>query len=384
MSTPVRVFGDVCRLRKGRKPVLVPAESRGAKPYLVAKYLRGGEPQGYALPDHKQSVCVGPRDIFIICDGSNSGETFTGFDGVLSSTMAVIDHGAELDSRYLIHYLGTLFGKFNSSKTGSAIPHLDLAALRRESLPVPQLPEQKRIVAILDEAFEGIAIAKANAEQNVENARAVFESYLGSMFLAHEPGDSIRHLDEVCVRITVGHVGSMVSEYRETGVPFLRSQNVRPFHISLDNMMFVDETFNAKLSKSQLAPGDVAVVRTGYPGTAAVIPDSLPRSNCSDLVIMRPGQEIEPQYLAMFLNSSVGKELVLGRLVGAAQRHFNVGAAKKVPLQLPSLAVQRSRVAAAERMRDETERMSSLLQRKLDALDALKKSLLNEAFAGNL
>lgn len=149
-------------------------------------------------------------------------------------------------------------------------------------------------------------------------------------------------LKDVCDRITVGHVGPMKDDYVTEGVAFLRSQNIHPFRLNLADIKFVAPEFHAKLKKSALKPGDVAVVRTGYPGTACVIPKSLPVSNCSDLVIISPNEtELDSGYLAAVFNSSWGMATVGGNLVGAAQQHFNVGAAKEMELNLPDLPTQR-------------------------------------------
>jgi type I restriction enzyme S subunit len=200
-----------------------------------------------------------------------------------------------------------------------------LAETYRIRFPV-DLTKQNRIVAILDEAFEGIATAEANTKKNLQNARELFESHLAAVFTARNNCWTDRPLHSLCQRITVGHVGSMANLYKPAGIPFLRSQNIRPFSVSMQNMVFIDEAFHAALAKSSLQAGDVAIVRTGYPGTAAVIPDSLGVANCSDLVIVRPGPEIDAHFLTAFFNSSFGKSMVSGKVVGAAQKHFNVGA----------------------------------------------------------
>jgi type I restriction enzyme S subunit len=176
----------------------------------------------------------------------------------------------------------------------------------------------------------------------------------------------------------------MAKQYRDGGIPFLRSQNIRAFRVTLENVVFIDEVFHASLAKSQLRPGDLAIVRTGYPGTAAVIPDTLTTSNCSDLVIVRPGSQVDPHFLAAFFNSTYGKDLVSGKLVGAAQKHFNVTAAKEAFIPLPSMLEQRRAVSAITTLRTETQRLESVYHRKLAALDALRKSLLAQAFNGSL
>ena len=152
----------------------------------------------------------------------------------------------------------------------------------------------------------------------------------------------------------------------------------------MENAMFIDQAFHRLLKKSQLRPGDLAIVRTGYPGTAAVIPPEIPDSNCSDLVIVRPSKEVDPHFLAAFFNSAFGKQLVLGKIVGAAQKHFNVTAAEEVMLHVPPLQKQHEIIKMVDALRGETQRLAALYSRKLAALEALKKSLLHQAFSGEL
>jgi type I restriction enzyme, S subunit len=148
-------------------------------------------------------------------------------------------------------------------------------------------------------------------------------------------------LVDVCQRITVGHVGPMADQYVAEGIVFLRSQNVQPFRIDLTDVKRISPEFHAKIRKSELRPGDVIIVRTGYPGTACVVPESLSVANCADLVIVRPSAAIDPWYLCSIFNSTWGRSTVAGNLVGAAQQHFNVGAAKNLLITLPPIEVQR-------------------------------------------
>jgi type I restriction enzyme, S subunit len=147
-------------------------------------------------------------------------------------------------------------------------------------------------------------------------------------------------LKDVCERITVGHVGSMADQYKATGIPFLRSLNIKPYRIDVINLKFIDEQFNQKLKKTILKTNDVAIVRTGYPGTACVVPRSLGIANCSDLVIVRPGKHLNSYFLAAIFNSTFGKDLVAGNLVRSAQQHFNITVAKELKLRLPPKSLQ--------------------------------------------
>jgi len=148
-------------------------------------------------------------------------------------------------------------------------------------------------------------------------------------------------LQDVAKDVTVGHVGAMASEYVAEGIPFLRSQNVEPLRINTADLKFIASSFHERLKNSALSPGDVVIVRTGKPGACAVIPNSLPVANCSDLVIVRCGPELDPRFLAYYVNS-VASHHVNAHLVGAVQQHFNVASARTLLMRLPSVREQRA------------------------------------------
>ncbi|MEO5321368.1 restriction endonuclease subunit S [Arthrobacter sp. CC3] len=146
-------------------------------------------------------------------------------------------------------------------------------------------------------------------------------------------------LGDVADEVTVGHVGPMAMHYQESGVPFLRSQNVVQHAVDLNDIKFISPEFHATLTKSRLRPGDVITVRTGKPGTTSVVPEFLSDANCSDLVITRPGTSLNARWLSYYMNSA-GSHFINSQLVGAVQQHFNVGSAKSMTFPLPSLLEQ--------------------------------------------
>lgn len=401
-SWEIARLGDVCsKIQDGahKSPQALYSEpGEGRFPYLTSKNIR----TGYLKLDTVQ-YCdaqfhneIYPRcnpevgDVLLTKDGANTGNVaINDFEepfSLLSSVCLLKPNRSRLVPRFLFYYLQSKegFEQITGQMTGAAIKRIILRTIKSSTIPLPSPSEQKRIVAILDEAFDGIAAATANTEKNLANARELFDGYLNAIFTHHVASAPMTPLSTHCEKITVGHVGSMKSKYCASGIPFLRSQNILPFQISLKGVKFIDEEFNASLSKSQLRPGDVGIVRTGYPGTAAVIPESLPLSNCSDIVIARPGESLDPHYLALFLNSTFGKALVGANLVGAAQKHFNVTAAKNAKIPIPSVDVQKAEVEKAERFKSATEELKQMCRDKLACLAELKQSLLQKAFSGQL
>ncbi len=180
---------------------------------------------------------------------------------------------------------------------------------------------------------------------------------------------------KLATEVTVGFVGKMSDQYVEYGIPFLRSLNVQPSRISLANIKYVSEAFHSKIAKSTLLPGDVVIVRTGKPGTAAVVPNSLQESNCSDLVIVRCGQEITNKYLVSYLNSISESDAAI-HFVGAAQQHFNVASVKRIKVSLPSLDEQHAIVEILDTADVAVRKNEALVKAKTEYKRALAEELL--------
>lgn len=146
----------------------------------------------------------------------------------------------------------------------------------------------------------------------------------------------------------------MASHYTDNGVLFLRSTNIEPFNIKMDDVKYISPEFNETIKKSQLNPDDVVIVRTGKPGACTVIPQKTEPWNCSDLVIIHPNKEkINPHFLASYINLASG--VINAHLVGAVQQHFNVGAAKKMKIPLPSIDVQNRIASIIQGLNDKIE-----------------------------
>ncbi len=185
----------------------------------------------------------------------------------------------------------------------------------------------------------------------------------------------LKELELIANEVTVGYVGPMASEYVEDGVPFLRSLNIEPFRINTNEIKYVTPEFHKQIKKSALRPGDVAIVRTGKPGTCAVIPDWLPDANCSDLVIVRCGEQIRPRFLCYWVNS-VAAHHISSHTVGAVQQHFNVGAAKKMKVAVPDIFTQDAVVEVLGSIDDRI----TLLRETNATLEAIAQALFKSWF----
>lgn len=154
--------------------------------------------------------------------------------------------------------------------------------------------------------------------------------------------------------LTVGFVGTMTNHYTDKGILFLRSTNIEPFNIKMDDIKYISPDFNETIKKSQLNTDDVVIVRTGKPGACTVIPQKIEPWNCSDLVIIHPNKEkINPHFLASYINLASG--VINAHLVGAVQQHFNVGTAKKMKIPLPPIKIQYQIASIIQSLNDKIE-----------------------------
>ena len=182
-------------------------------------------------------------------------------------------------------------------------------------------------------------------------------------------------LEALADEVTVGFVGTMADQYVEAGVPFLRSLNIEPFAVKKTDLKCISPEFHAKLKKSALRPGDVAIVRTGKPGTCAVIPEWLGEANCSDLALVRCGPRLRPEFLSYWVNAAAANHIA-ANLVGAVQQHFNVSAAKRMLVACPPLAVQDNLIELVASINDRI----TLLRETNATLEAIAQALFKSWF----
>ena len=186
----------------------------------------------------------------------------------------------------------------------------------------------------------------------------------------------IRRCAEISERIMVGIVIRPTQYYAPQGVPALRSANIREDGITDSDLVFISEASNALLTKSQTRAGDILTVRTGYPGTSAVVRPVHAGCNCIDILITRPSKKVDSDFLATWINSSFGKEQVLRNQGGLAQKHFNVGDMRNLVAALPPLSEQRAIAAALSDVDALLAALDRLIAKKRDLKQAAMQQLL--------
>ncbi len=236
------------------------------------------------------------------------------------------------------------------------------------------IPEQQRIVAILDEAFAAIATAKANAEKNLQNARALFDSYLASCFSVWHDTWPKESIGSVC-EYSNGKAHEM---HIDEGGQFIL---INSKFISSDGQVF--KRTSAPLSLLRI--GDVAMVLSDVPNGKALAKCYLVESNetysLNQRICSFRSKVLIPRFLYWQLNRH---PYLLSFDNGENQTNLRLNQVLSCPLVVPPLHVQQSLADTLDSIAEKVEALKGIFEGKLAALDELKKSLLHRAFNGDL
>lgn len=308
-----------------------------------------------------------------------------------TASIRVVDPN-ELDYRYLhkflfwLHLSGATAGMQNNSTN---IRNLNLAVYKAAGVPFPPIAEQKRIVAILDEAFEGIAIAAASAERNLRNSRALFDSQLDGVFSRTCDGYANTTLGAEIELLPGFAFKSAKYTEREGDVRLLRGDNIVPGSLRWDGVKRWPVKDAAEHSRFRLNEGDVVLAMDRPWVSAGLKYAMLTASDLPALLVQRvarlrskPG--LDNRFLLHLIASAKFMRHVVGVQTGSGVPHISGAQIESFVFSKPHIEEQRRVAQHLDELMAQARRLESIYQRKLEALDALKKSLLNEAFSGNL
>jgi type I restriction enzyme S subunit len=251
----------------------------------------------------------------------------------------------------------------------------------------PYIKEQKRIVAILDEAFEGIAAAKTNNEMALQRTQELFESWLQGQFASGGERWVRMRLGDTGSSISTGPFGTMLhkADYVASGVPLVNPMNLVGNRIVPSTKMMVSPSTKKRLENYVLRKGDVVIARRGELGRCAVVSEAEDGWLCgTGSFFVRLSSLIDEQYFVALFGSPAIRSHLDRNSIGTTMSNLNHGILNDLELYLPPIEEQRRIMARADEMFAELERIRSSNRRRISLLDELKQSLLHQAFSGNL
>lgn len=270
------------------------------------------------------------------------------------------------------------------------MPRADMKDVLEFKFPLPPIPEQQRIVSILDEAFAGLATAKANAEKNLQNAHALFESHLESVFAERGEGWAETRFEEIIESSVIGLTKNTREQGEDRQYPYVKMNNItRDNRFDFSSFTNVDATTD-EISKFRLQDGDFLF---NTRNSVELVGKACIYENESDDVVLfnnnimrvRFRQDVDARFvLYAFSSKSVAQDLnqLKSGTTNVAAIYYKDLRSLTIPLA--PIEIQKTISAKLTHLRAETQRLESIYQQKLAALEELKNALLHRAFTGQL
>lgn len=321
--------------------------------------------------------------LLLTCRGATCGSINISLpkSWITGNAMVIRPLTDELDIRYLEYFCrGGI--DFSTVITGAAQPQITRQSLSPVEVTYPPLAEQKRIVAILDEAFVGIDTAIANTEKNLANARELFESYLNSAFSKQGDGWCSTLLGEICDVRDGTHDSP---KYVEDGIPFVTQKNIRKEGLSFDLTKYITASDHENFYKrSNVAQGDVLISMIGANRGMACIVDDSRTFSIKNVGLIKANEKLNMRFILYYLKTSLAKSYIEEESRGGAQPFIGLGKLRAFPVVTAPISIQDRLVSELDAVHVEIYNLEKNYQQKLTSLNELKQSLLQKAFSGEL
>jgi len=289
---------------------------------------------------------------------------------------------SRIEHKFLYYYLGSIVDLLNELGTGATFKELSGGNLKKVVVPLPPLAEQQRIVTILDEAFDGIAIAKVNAEKTLRNARDLFDSRVQEIFRVCGNGCRAERLTDLC-EVKDGTHDS--PQYVLRGIPFVTQKNIRPDGLSFESTKFISLNDHANFyRRSNVAKGDILISMIGANRGMSCLVDDDRIFSIKNVGLVKKGHRVNQEFLLAYLQSPGAAIYVSKSSKGGAQEFIGLTQLRNFPIPFPSIERQQAISAELAVLSKETGRLQSLYAIRVAALDELKASVLHKAFLGEL
>jgi type I restriction enzyme S subunit len=381
----LKSLGDVAEVIPGQSPKGANYNTRGkGVPFYQGKKEFGDRLIGEPTTWTTQVTRLAKADDILMSVRAPVGPVNLATQDVcIGRGLAAIRPGAALDTAFLFHYLVSQRNQIEGNE-GAVFASINRTQIEAIPVPIPPLPEQRRIVAILDEAIEGIAAAKANAEQNRRNAREVFEGQMAEVFA--EPsgewesttiGGAIRFID---------YRGKTPTK-TESGLRLITAKNVKMGRLLDDPAEYVaPSSYMTWMTRGIPKKGDILFTTEAPLANVAELDTDDKVVFAQRIIIMQPDeQSLYSPFVKYMLMSAPVQSRIHRQGTGATVKGIKSSLLKQIPIQFPStLREQRHIAEMLAAVEADSAELSLASSRKLAALDELKASFLHQAFTGAL
>lgn len=400
-------LGEVCHTTSGGTP-----SRREAKYYNgTIPWVKSGELDKGVITDTEEKISeeaiknssakVFPKGTLLIAlYGATIGKlAFLGVDAATNQAICGIYQNEKIDSHFLYNYLFYKKQKLVGQGIGGAQPNISQTILKDLDLPLPPKPTQLAIVSKIEELFSELDKGIEQLKTVQQQLKTYRQSVLKWAFEGKLTNEDVKdgELPEGWIKKTIGEVINFIgsgitpkggqSVYQDSGVLFLRSQNVYPNELYLEDVAYISDSIDEKMKRSRAYPNDVLLNITGASiGRCTYIPAKFPRANVNQHVcILRTSQEsLNSKYFSSYLNSSKAQSIIMNMQSGATRQGLNYEQIRSISIPICSIEEQYKIVQEIESRLSVADKMEESITQSLQQAEALRQSILKQAFEGRL
>ena len=327
------------------------------------------DPKDYNKDLSKYKIIKG--DLLIAMSGATTGKIGihnTDEELLLNQRVGKFEPSDNLNKSYLLNFLKTKVEESLTISAGAAQPNLSTEQIKSFQIPLPPLPQQKQIVSILDRAFAAIDNAKANAEQNLQNAKELFESYLQNVFENKGDDWEEKTLNQISENLDRQRVPITKKDRKEGKIPYYGASGIVDY---VQDFLFDEDLLCISEDGANL------LART-YPIAFSISGKTWVNNHAH---ILRFDNNTSQYFVEYYLNSIKLDDFVSGM----AQPKLNQTKLNTIPIPFPaSIKEQKKVVQKLDALSAESKKLEAIYIQKIANLEEMKKSILQKAFSGQL
>ena len=381
--------------------------------FPVVNWIQSGDITGSFMPTCKNVISanllsqysalkVYPAPFIIIAmyGASVGNASISLIDGCVNQACCVLS-SPSCNLHYAFYVIKSAQSYLVRKAVGGGQPNISQETIKQLWLPLPPLSTQDIIVRNFDATCSKIDDLLSSVHASIEEYKKLKQAVItlavtkgvrgeremkdsGVEWIGEIPKEwVIQKIKSISSRINVGVVIRPSEYFDENGtVPFLRGINVKEYLISSDNMVYINESSNHILSKSQVHTDDILIVRDGSIGTSCVVPAEFDGANVVSMVIATPAISCDSRFICYSLNSDVGKTQFTLTKIGSALTHTSVSAVSDIIVTVPSCAEQKEIADYLDAKCAEIDKLIAKKEQLVKELESYKKSLIYEVVTG--
>ena len=379
-------LGEVCEIQNGYAFDSKCFSSESEMPLIRIRDIKRGYTETFYDGDYSSEYIVRKGDFLIGMDGEfNIGE-WNSEDALLNQRVCKLIPNNKINVRFVYYYIPESLKRIESKTSFATVKHLSSKQIKEIDIPLPPLEEQHRIVSILDASFEKIDALKKNAEENLKNAKALFQQVLAQELKPKEGWVEKKLAEIVTENCSLSYGIVQPGDDVQNGIPVVRPVDFsNDIFVKREGLKRTKKEISDAYQRTILTGNEILMCVRGTTGTMGFATDELKGCNVTrGIVPILIDRTSVKRFVYYQLLSPLLQKQIAENTNGTALKQINIKDLRVLKLFMPSLEEQHRIVQTLDTLSEKCRRLEEVAQQTIRECDALKQSILRQAFSGEL